>query len=222
SLRARDSVGNWLYGVAYRTAQEAKRAAARRVAREKKAAHMFRPKRSEDASEKFLGVLYEQLNKLPDKHRVVIVLSDLEGQRRKQVAQVLGVAEGTVASRLARARRLLAQRLSRCGLTVSAGALTAVLSQQAGQASVPASVLAATVHAAALVAAGAATPGVISTQIVSMAEAVMKGMVQSKLKLIMASVFTLLVVIGGGVFSGALLFRSTPALEHVAEAGDGN
>src|SRR5262249_45475933 len=45
---------------------------------------------------------------------------------------------------------------------------------------------------------------------------------QSKLKLIMASVFTLLVVIGGGVFSGALLFRSTPALEHVAEAGDGN
>jgi RNA polymerase sigma factor (sigma-70 family) len=95
-------VGNWLYGVAYRTAQEAKRAAARRRAREKKAAHMFRPKRSEDASEKFLDVLYEQLNKLPDKHRVVIVLSDLEGQTRKQVAQVLGVAEGTVASRLAR------------------------------------------------------------------------------------------------------------------------
>jgi multidrug efflux pump subunit AcrA (membrane-fusion protein) len=44
-----------------------------------------------------------------------VVLADLEGKPRRQVAHELGVAEGTVASRQARARVLLAGRLGRRG-----------------------------------------------------------------------------------------------------------
>ena len=48
-------------------------------------------------------ILDRELSRLPDKYRAVIVLCDLEGKTRKEVAGQIGLAEGTVASRLARA-----------------------------------------------------------------------------------------------------------------------
>src|SRR5205807_2231948 len=112
SVQPRDMVGNWLYGVAYRTALEAKKMAARRRNREKKRCEMPRPEPTNEWHD-LKPLLDLELSKLPDKYREVLVLSDLEGQTRKEIARALGVAEGTVASRLARARILLAKRLSR-------------------------------------------------------------------------------------------------------------
>lgn len=56
-----------------------------------------------------------ELARLPDKYRLAIVLCDLEGKTRKQAARQAGLPEGTLASRLARGRALLAKRLSRAG-----------------------------------------------------------------------------------------------------------
>ena len=60
-------------------------------------------------------ILDEELSRLPDHYRAVIVLCDLEGRTRKEVAAQLGCPEGTVASRLARARAMLAKRLTATG-----------------------------------------------------------------------------------------------------------
>ena len=56
-------------------------------------------------------ILDEELSRPPDHYRAVIVLCDLEGRTRKEVARQFGCPEGTVASRLSRAREMLAKRL---------------------------------------------------------------------------------------------------------------
>ncbi len=58
-------------------------------------------------------VVRQAVASLPDNHRNVVVMHHLEGMEIAQIAQVLGVAEGTVLSRLARARETLKRKLRR-------------------------------------------------------------------------------------------------------------
>jgi RNA polymerase sigma-70 factor (ECF subfamily) len=51
------------------------------------------------------------LEALPERHRIVVVLADVEGFSYGEIAQALGVPVGTVRSRLARARGALQKRL---------------------------------------------------------------------------------------------------------------
>src|SRR5262249_26019760 len=121
SIVARDTVGNWLYGVAYRTAHKARVAAARRRLKERQ---MSRPEAlDEDVWRELRPVLDQELNRLPEKYREPVILCDLEGQTRKEAARRLGWPEGTLSGRLSRARVLLAKRLARHGLTLSGGAM---------------------------------------------------------------------------------------------------
>jgi RNA polymerase sigma-70 factor (ECF subfamily) len=121
SVHPRDQVGHFLYGVACRTALEARRAAARRRARE--ACALPRLPAADDLAE-LTAVLDVEVNRLPAKYRSVVVLCDLGGKTRKEAAAALGWAEGTVSSRLSRGRSLLAARLRRRGVT-TCGALLA-------------------------------------------------------------------------------------------------
>jgi RNA polymerase sigma factor (sigma-70 family) len=200
SVRPRELVGNWLYGVACRTALEARRAASKRRAKERQVVAMPQPEKGNDTWEELRFVLDQELARLPNKYRAVLVLCDLEGKTRKDAARKLAVPEGTVASRLASARTLLAKRLSRHGFAVSGGALAALLSQNAS-ASVPPSVIASTIHAASLFAAGQATAtGVISVQVAALTEGVVKAMLLTKLKISTAMLLVaVLVALGAGV-----------------------
>src|SRR5262249_24200962 len=123
------------------------------------------------------ALLDDELSRLPDKYRVVLVLCDLEGKTRNEAAGQLGVPAGTVAGRLARARTMLARRFARRGLAVSGGALAALVAQQAAAASLPANVVSRAIHAASQVAAGkAATTGAISVKVAILTEGVLKAM----------------------------------------------
>jgi RNA polymerase sigma factor (sigma-70 family) len=184
TLRARELLGNWLYGVAYRTAMKARTMNARRRARELRAG--IRPTAeapTEDGWEELLPLLDQELSKLPDKYRVPVVLCDLEGKSRKEAARLLGVPEGRLSWRLAHARKLLAGRLARYGLTVSGGALAAGLSERTASAAVTQALAASTARVAALVVAGEAlTAGAVPARVVALAEGVVKAMFLNTLK----------------------------------------
>ena len=101
SVRPRERVANWLHGVALRTAMKAKTMTAKRRGREKQVTKMPEPAVVEPGIWRDLQpVLDEELSRLPDKYRVVIVLCDLEAKTRKHAARQLGIPEGTVAGRL--------------------------------------------------------------------------------------------------------------------------
>jgi RNA polymerase sigma factor (sigma-70 family) len=188
SVAARESVGNWLYGVAYRTAQKALASAARRRAKEQ---HMARPEalhQTDDRWGELRPLIDEELSRLPDKYREPVVLCDLQGLTRKEAARRLGCPEGTVSGRLARARELLAKRLARHGVALSGGAVALALAQGAASACVPAPLIGSTVRAATLVAAGHAVAGALSGPAAALTEGVLKTMCVSKVKLTLAVV----------------------------------
>ena len=168
----RHLLANWLYGVAYRTALEARRAAATRRAREQAAAGM------RDAVVVPAGpepdvrdVLDRELAALPEVYRAAVVVCDLEGLCRKEAAERLGWSEGTLSGRLARARALLARRLARYGLAVPAGVLGAA---------VPAGLAESTARLGVLVAAGEAA--VVTAPVAALTQGVIKAMLLTKLK----------------------------------------
>ncbi len=135
---------------------------------------------------------------MPDKYRAVIVLCDLEGKTRKEAARHFHLPEGTVATRLATARSMLAKRLTRRGLAVSGAMLAVVLSRNIASASMPASVASTTIKAASLFAAGqVAATGMISLKAVALAEGVTRTMLLTKLKIATAVLLTVAVLTAG-------------------------
>jgi RNA polymerase sigma factor (sigma-70 family) len=210
-IASRELLANWLYGVAHQTALNARAMVARRKGRERQVAEMPEPAVAERELWRDLQpLLDDELSRLPDKYRVVIVLCDLEGKTRKEAARQLGRPEGTVAGQLARARVMLAKRLAQRGVALSGGALAVVLAQNVASAGVPTSVVSSTIKAASLFAAGqAAATAVVSAKVAALTEGVLKTMLLTKLK-IASAVLLAVAVLGGG--AGALL-RQTQAAE---------
>ena len=119
SVRPAESVGNWLHGVAVRAAQKAAKAVFRR--RERQVESLPEPETvAEGIWHDLIPVLDQEIARLPEKYRLLVVLCDLEGNTRREAATRLGWPEGTVAGRLARAREALARRMARHGPAVSA------------------------------------------------------------------------------------------------------
>jgi RNA polymerase sigma-70 factor (ECF subfamily) len=209
TVRPRELVGNWLYGVAYRTALGARRAAARRRARERPVNDMPHPQvKEEETWQELLPVLDRELARLPDKYRAPLVLCHLEGRTRKEAARHLGLPVGTVSGRVTTALRMLARRLRRHGLVLSGGVLAAALSPSTASASVPASLVAATVKATTLLAAGQAVPAAVSANVAALAQGAAKSMLLPKLKLVSAMVLAVTIV-GGS--AGVVTYRWLPA-----------
>jgi RNA polymerase sigma factor (sigma-70 family) len=183
SVRPRGMVSNWLYGVAHKTALKAKAMNYKRRTKEKEAATLPRPEFVKEVWGQMQTLVDEELSRLPDKYRVPIILCDLEGKTIKAAAHHLGWPQGTVATRMARGRAMLAKRLSKHGLTLSGAMLGAVVSQGAASACLPASLLVSTSKAATFVAAGrAVTTGAISPKIAALMKGVLQTMLLSKLK----------------------------------------
>jgi RNA polymerase sigma factor (sigma-70 family) len=214
AIAARELLANWLYGVAYQTARKARATAAKRRARERQVREMPEPAAAPpDLWPDLRPLLDQELSRLPDKYRVVIVLCDLEGKARKEAARQIGVPEGTVAGWLARARVLLAKRLAQRGVALSGGALAAALSQEAASAGAPASVTSATIQAAGRLAAGQTTAaGVISVKVAALTEGVLQTMLLTKRKVVLA----LLVVAALSGVAG-LIYQTQAAEQPTAQ-----
>jgi RNA polymerase sigma factor (sigma-70 family) len=196
SIVPREQVANWLYGVAYRTASKARSMNAKRRAKEARAPHRPAQVAPDDgALRDLLPVLDRELQALPDKYRLAIVLCDLEGKPRKEAARHLGWPEGTLSSRLATGRKLLARRLERRGHGLPAAGLPLLLAHAAPEA-VPLALVATTVRIGLIVAAGQGLAGA-GTTVAGLADAVLQGMLSVKLKVMLPVLVTCALVLAG-------------------------
>ena len=86
SVRPREMVGNWLHGVAYRTALKGfNEATAKRSFRERQMTRLPENQaKPDDYWRDLQPVLDEELNRLPENYRLPILLCDLEGMSIKQ------------------------------------------------------------------------------------------------------------------------------------------
>jgi RNA polymerase sigma factor (sigma-70 family) len=207
SLANPEKLANWLYGVACRTAARAKAEAARRRMHERQFPDMASPEARSSSGEsfhEFRPVLDEELQRLPDKYRAPLVLCYLEGRTYAEAAQVLGWAEGTVSGRLARAREVLRGRLTRRGVTLSAGAFALALSQESAPAAVPPALAATAAKAAMLFAAGsaAAGAGIVPGPAAALAEGVLQTMLAAKRAIVaVLALVSCLLAAGAGLFA---------------------
>src|SRR5947208_6711758 len=123
AVRDPAAVGGWLHGVAVRVARQARRAAARRTQRERKAARPEPDRPVPDAAwDALLAAVHEEVDRLPGPLRTAFVLCDLQGVRQPDAAERLGWKPGTLTGRLARARRVLLDRLTGRGVAPAGAA----------------------------------------------------------------------------------------------------
>ena len=205
TLPDQEMVGNWLYGVARQTAVRMRALAARRGVRERQVAVMPEPTSAEQSVWNDLEILDEELARLPQKYRVLLVLCQLEGKTLKDVARQLAIPQGTVASRLATARALLGKRLSLRGVVVPGVLLAAVASSSAVSASVRVALVSSTIKTATLVAAGPGVQGAASPTVAALVSGVTKAMFMSKFKSVLAVALVIGLALGGGVAGVRLL-----------------
>jgi RNA polymerase sigma factor (sigma-70 family) len=200
----RESVGGWLYQVAYRTALKARSRSARRLVHERPVAEF--PTEADRGWEAdsdacrwdLRSVLDEELNRLPEKYRSPLVLCYLEGKTNQEAARQLGWSMGTVAGRLSRARDVLRSRLARRGLVVSGAAFGSLLAEQSAPAAVSSSLIAATVGSLHAPATGSAA---------ALAEVTLGEMSRARLRLLAV----VLVLVAAGAAVGLIPLWDTDA-----------
>ncbi len=197
SIGRGECLGGWLYKVAYRVALRARDGALRRARHERPVPEVpavADPHATDVLRDEWQPVLDEELSRLAEKHRAPVVLCYLEGLTNEQAAQRLGCPVGTVKTRLAHARRLLAARLARRGLALAAGLPPAPAP--------PAALVGMTVRAAALTAAGkVAVLGAVSAPVAALMEGGLRAMMVTKLKAWAAVLTVGLAVAGAGTAS---------------------
>jgi RNA polymerase sigma factor (sigma-70 family) len=207
SIQRQESVGRWLYEVAYRLSLKAKTSALRRRTRESQAAG---PTATEPLSDKgAVGdlsdldwrelrlVLDEELHRLPEKHRGPLVLCYLEGKTNEEAARELGCPAGSMSWRLGQARDLLRTQLARRGVVLSTGLLVPVLADKAA-AAVPATLIATTLQGAVQF-AGKSTAAGVAASVTALAEGMLRDMFVRKVKITVALLLTLAVVAVGSI-----------------------
>jgi RNA polymerase sigma factor (sigma-70 family) len=149
-VRKTGSVGAWLYGTAHRIACQGRIAAARRRRLELIAAAAT-PTEAEPPDPSWreaCGVLHEELDRLPDRYRLPLVLCYLESKSRDEAAAQLGWSVGSVKGRLEQGRDRLRRRLMRRGIDLSAGLLAVLAGETSSAAVLPAVLVRTTVAAA--------------------------------------------------------------------------
>jgi RNA polymerase sigma factor (sigma-70 family) len=200
SIQVRESLGPWLYSVAYRTALRARATASRYRQGDPDVAETG-PTQEEHAYQLDLRpLLQEELGRLPEKYRAPIVLCHLEGKSHEEAARMLHWPVGTVSGRLSRGRDLLRSRLERRGVTVPSALLSA--NWLAGTSTaVPAALVESTLAAAVQFGTAAA----VSSSVFTLTQGVLNAMLLNKLKFAAMVILAAACITGG---AGVWAFRA--------------
>jgi RNA polymerase sigma factor (sigma-70 family) len=176
SIRVDDSLGPWFHAVAWRVAERARADGVRRRAKEIPSEAVERALAAPHRETELADVIDRELNRLPEKYRVPIVLCHLDGLSHEEIAKRLGCPTGTISVRLMRARERLREQLRRRGSSLSVAAVAAALSSASlAKADVPLTLVEETTR----VAIGAAAR---STIVVALSNGVLKAMFREKVR----------------------------------------
>jgi RNA polymerase sigma factor (sigma-70 family) len=213
-----ERLGGWLYRVAYRLALRARANEARRRKHEAQAARCEADAESHASnSSDLLVALEEELQKLPERHRVPLVLCYLEGKTNECASQVLGCPRGSMSARLAQARERLRACLAQRGYAVPSAGLALVMTSAATEATVPLPLLTNTVRAALWFAREEPTTTCfVTTQAVALARGACRAMFVNKLK-IAAALLLAAAILGTGA---TMLLRAASQPDPPAQVVD--
>jgi RND family efflux transporter MFP subunit len=190
SIRNRDSVGSWLFGVASRAAARIRMMEARRRKYERRGASVrAHGEPGGGGASDAWPELHAEIARLPEKYRIPIVLCYFEGLTHEQAAGRLGWPVGTVKIRLARARDQLRWRLDRIGYG-TAPLIPLEVFRPLGVTRVPRVLLESTTRAAARFVWGVGAGEIfISSDVLTLARGVLKTMAINPLRVAAITLF---------------------------------
>jgi RNA polymerase sigma factor (sigma-70 family) len=220
SIRRQESVGGWLYRVAYRLALRARAATARRRERPADPLDLCGAAEARPAPDPLCPSLDEELHRLPEPYRSAAVLCYLEGRTQAEAARLLVTTADAVNSRLKRARELLRRRLAGRGLLLSA---TLAAGPGAGAASlwaaVPPALVRLTARAALAFAADPAAGGA-SVPAVTLARGALRTMMTTKFKVVSLFLLALALLTAGALSLPVQALGDDPAKVAAVRPGD--
>jgi RNA polymerase sigma factor (sigma-70 family) len=209
-IRRREALANWLFGTARRVAARARRDSVRRRRHERHYAEMVAARHDSDAPrddrEWEWSGLYEELDRLPQRYRLPLVLCDLEGLTHEQAAGALGCPQRTLQTRLYRGRERLRRRLIRRGLTPEVGLVGGAFTAEAGSVVVPIAWADSTALAAARLMTGRAAATVAPATVTLLIEGMNRAMFLTRLK--WTAILAVIMGLSAGLTLG--LARLTP------------
>jgi RNA polymerase sigma factor (sigma-70 family) len=207
AIRKPASLASWLYGVALRLAMKMKTDASKRRRRES-SAPAAPPTTPDDLSwREFQGALDEELGRLPESQRQPLLLCYLQGLSQEEAAAQLGWPRGTLKRRLERGREALRKRLTRRGLTLTAGLLAVLPAQDSLAAALPPTIRTSLPQAAALFAARSKpVAGLVTEHVIALAEGTLRSMTAARVKSMAIVLMLLAVILGPADLVAQLLF----------------
>jgi RNA polymerase sigma factor (sigma-70 family) len=206
SIRNQNSLASWLFGVARRAAASIRMEEARRrrheLERKRSEAHLVvGPGLPPDSCHE----LHAEIERLPERYRVPILLCYFEGLTHEQAASRLSWPIGTVKTRLSRALAQLRSRLKRGGWTALPMMLSRIL-QPVNVKEIPPFLLRTTTSAAARFTTGVGAGEFVSPGVLTTANGVLRAMWINKLRLAALVVFG---VLGVGLATAVVAQQAT-------------
>ncbi len=223
-------IGPWLQQVAHRLSLDIRRSKKRQKAREEKVGEIMRSSHGTNGNGRSSGngkhtpdavfeqdelkrVINDEINQLPSKYRLPLILHYFGGLTREEMAKELNVRPNTLGVRVYRGRELLGKRLAARGLNVHAGALSLML---AGSISLRfnESLITSTCSAVAAATGGVGggpeiIAGVFANQVFGISRAITRGMALANIKVVAA----LAIAIGTAVTGAAEIVSRTTTLD---------
>jgi RNA polymerase sigma factor (sigma-70 family) len=197
SIRKQTSLGSWLHGVAFHSAECLKAKIKRRAAHERRRSARPPGEAMDEITWRELRlVLDEELQRLSEKYRAPLVLCYLEGRTQDEAARQLGWTKSTFRRRLESGRTTIGRRLTRRGVTLSAALIAPLLADAAVQASLPPLLMTSTVRAGMASATGQALVPLVSAQVAALAEGGVASLAAKKVSIALVLLVPLALSVG--------------------------
>jgi RNA polymerase sigma factor (sigma-70 family) len=169
------ALGPWLQQVGKRLSLDIRRSKKRRKTREERHSEeqtqridsMLNDRMPDPDMDELKVILNEELQKLPAKYRLPLILHYYGGMSRDEMAAELSCKPSTLGVRIFRGREMLAGRLSGRGVAIGAGALAVAMSYTVKHA-IAEGMITSTAHAAVAVAAGHTGAGLASASVLGL------------------------------------------------------